>query len=141
LENELKSLRDDIKKADFLEQEQAAELETWKDEMLRVEAEVAAMQVATEAEIGSLAADRDALAAAAGQMLTKVGVAAVPGLTEMLGSERAPVRAWAANVLGELGSTAQDATPALNRLLNDSDEQVRNAAQQALNRIALATPR
>jgi hypothetical protein len=141
VESELKSLRDDMTKADFLEQEQAAELEELKDELLQMEAEVTAVQRQTQGELDALAAERDSLVAAATRSLVKSGEAAVPALTELLANERPAVRAWAASVLGELGPVAQEAGPALMNMKSDPDANVRAAAQRALARLTEPKPR
>ncbi len=141
VESELKSLRDDMTKADFLEQEQAAELEQLKDELLQMEAEVTAVQRQTQSELDALAAERDSLVDAATRSLVKSGEAAVPALTELLANERPAVRAWAASVLGAMGPVAQEAGPALANLKSDPDANVRAAAQSALSRLTEPKPR
>lgn len=135
VESELKSLRDDMSKADFLEQEQAAELEQLKDELLQMEAAVTAVQRQTQGELDALAAERDSLVAAATRSLVRSGEAAVPAITELLANERPAVRAWAASVLGEMGPVAQEASTALTNLQSDPDANVRAAAQRALPRL------
>jgi HEAT repeat protein len=50
----------------------------------------------------------------------------------------APVRVWAALLLGRLGPDARKAVPALTRALNDRDTFVRDAAASALGRIGPA---
>ena len=78
---------------------------------------------------------------AARQSLVRAGATAVPGLIDQLADDRPVVRQWAAATLGELGAAAQDALPALTALLADRDAKVRDAAQQALERITAAEPR
>lgn len=56
-------------------------------------------------------------------------------LTEDLKSSDAPTRLKAATELGELGASARSAIPALEPLLQDPDEKVRDAATEATNRI------
>jgi chromosome segregation ATPase len=138
VETELQSLRADMSKADFLEQEQTAELDQLKAELLKTEAEITALQGLTQTELDALAAEKDALTSAATRVLVASGAAVVPALIELLADERAAVRSWAASVLGQIGPAAQEATPALTALLIDRDAQVREASQRALNRLAEA---
>ena len=57
----------------------------------------------------------------------------VPALIEMLETDKwAPNRRFAAEVLSEIGPAARQAIPALTAAADDSDPQVRDAAQNAL---------
>lgn len=162
LEEEMASLREDLAKGEFHEHGQAMELEELRNLLLQTEVEIVQMQSLAVAEFQALmaenetlaterdklAADRDKLADdldklgdAARQSLVRLGAAAVPGLIDELADEQPLVRQWAATTLGELGTVAQDALPALTALLADNDATVRDAAQQALDRIAAAMPR
>lgn len=67
-------------------------------------------------------------------ILARHGDAVVDPLIQVLEqSDRPSARAWAANVLGEVG--AQRAFPALVRHLNDSEEEVRGKSATALGRL------
>ena len=55
-----------------------------------------------------------------------------------LRDEDASMRKKAADALGELGSAAKDAIPALTKVLKDEDKDVRDAAQTALAKIKAA---
>jgi HEAT repeat protein len=67
-------------------------------------------------------------------ILTRHGEAVVDPLIAVLNAgNHQPARAWAANVLGEV--RAQRAFPALVRLLNDPEDEVRGKAATALGRL------
>jgi HEAT repeat protein/flagellar basal body rod protein FlgF len=65
---------------------------------------------------------------------------AVPALAAELASEQATARIDACYVLGEIGSGAIGAVPALMKALADSDRSIRNAAIAALMRVAPESP-
>src|SRR3954452_4885331 len=68
-------------------------------------------------------------------ILSRHGEAAVDPLIAVLNAgDHRPARSWAANVLGEVG--AQRAYPALVRLLDDPEDEVRGKAATALGRLA-----
>jgi len=69
----------------------------------------------------------------AGQALELKEVLAV--LQETLKSADPWVRRHAAHCLGSLGANAKDAAPVLSKLLEDTDEGVRDAAAKALTRV------
>ena len=56
-------------------------------------------------------------------------------LASCLGDTSAPVRAEAAAALARFGPDAADAIPALRKARQDANEQVRHAADYALERI------
>jgi HEAT repeat protein len=66
---------------------------------------------------------------------------AVPALTDLLREKGTAARGWspvrgvAAEVLGHVGPEAEPAIPALTELLRDEDEEVREAAAEALGKI------
>jgi HEAT repeat protein len=62
--------------------------------------------------------------------------AALPLIVEQLREADWDVREWAAHALGDAGPRAKVAIPALKAALQDPDERVRAAAEQALERIA-----
>ena len=65
-------------------------------------------------------------------VLTLIGPAAVPALTEALAHRTWQVRAAAADALGEIGPAAAAAVPALTAALKDKSREVREAAAQSL---------
>jgi HEAT repeat protein len=65
---------------------------------------------------------------------------AVPTLAQLLGHEKAKLRALAAVTLGRLGHAAATAEPALRRAVHDSDPAVRDAATTALDQLHGKTP-
>ncbi|HVU89865.1 MAG TPA: HEAT repeat domain-containing protein [Pirellulales bacterium] len=67
------------------------------------------------------------------QSLAEGGAEAVPALVEALGHRQG--RYWATLVLAEMGPAAKDATPALAKLLEDPDPEVRMQAAMALGAI------
>ena len=67
--------------------------------------------------------------------LSAVGRPAVPHLVELLDEKDWWVRAAAADVLGDLGTTASDTVPHLTRVLDDETEWVRRNAVEALGNI------
>ncbi len=64
----------------------------------------------------------------------------MPTLVELLVHKGAYVRSSAARALGQMGRQARGAIAPLMSLLEDRDEHVRGAAEQALQRIRSATP-
>jgi hypothetical protein len=138
IDSEMEALKAELQLSEFLEQEQSAQLEELQDELIRADMEITALQLEAEAQIDALVEDKQALESAASQALVEAGAAATPALTEFLSDSRPDVRGWAAFVLGEIGSEAQDAVPELQNLLADPVERVRQQAQTALNRIQTA---
>jgi HEAT repeat protein len=59
----------------------------------------------------------------------------VPHLLVLFEHDNAVVRRDAAAFLGQLGPYAKEALPALSRLLQDDDQAVRHAAEEAIIRI------
>ena len=70
--------------------------------------------------------------------LSAVGRPAVPHLVELLDEKDWWLRAAAADVLGDLGTTASDTVPHLTRVLDDEAEWVRRNAVEALGNIGPA---
>ena len=70
--------------------------------------------------------------------LSAVGRPAVPHLVELLDENDWWLRAAAADVLGDLGTTASDTVPHLTRVLDDEAEWVRRNAVEALGNIGPA---
>ena len=70
--------------------------------------------------------------------LSAVGRPAVPHMVELLGENDWWLRAAAADVLGDLGTTASGAVPHLTRVLDDEAEWVRRNAVEALGNIGPA---
>ena len=70
--------------------------------------------------------------------LSAVGRPAVPHLVELLDEKDWWLRAAAADVLGDLGTTASDTVPHLTRVLDDKTEWVRRNAVEALGNIGPA---
>ncbi len=68
--------------------------------------------------------------------LTAQGAAAVPRLVSALSSEDWPLRAAAADILGDIGLSARTAVPSLIDCLEDHSEWVRRNAVEALGNIA-----
>jgi HEAT repeat protein len=60
---------------------------------------------------------------------------AVPGLIACLKDKDTNVKVQACQALARIGSSAQDAVPALNELLKEENQVIRSAAQNALNMI------
>ena len=75
--------------------------------------------------------------------LSAQGAAAVPVLTNALTDERWPLRAAAADILGDIGLPSRHAVPCLLNSLEDQSEWVRRNTTEALGNIALpeAVPR
>jgi HEAT repeats/Carboxypeptidase regulatory-like domain len=63
---------------------------------------------------------------------------ALPGLIQALADRDSYVRAWSAQVIGEIGSEAVTAVPALIQLLDNADDASRNSACIALGKIGAA---
>ncbi len=70
--------------------------------------------------------------------LSAAGLPAVPHMVELLGENDWWLRAAAADVLGDLGTTASDTVPHLTRVLDDEAEWVRRNAVEALGNIGPA---
>ena len=65
---------------------------------------------------------------------------ALPMLIELTTDKCGNVRQFSADRIGQLGRAARCAEPALRRLLDDSDETVANAAEEALGSIGAELP-
>ena len=63
---------------------------------------------------------------------------ALPGLIQALADRDSYVRAWSAQVIGEIGSEAANAVPALIQLLDNADDASRNSGCIALGKIGPA---
>ena len=70
--------------------------------------------------------------------LSAAGLPAVPHMVELLDENDWWLRAAAADVLGDLGTTASDTVPHLTRVLDDEAEWVRRNAVEALGNIGPA---
>ncbi|MHC4930838.1 MAG: HEAT repeat domain-containing protein, partial [Planctomycetota bacterium] len=70
------------------------------------------------------------------KQIVELGKPAVQALTEALGNDSVVVRTEAALALGEMGTVAEEAAPALEKLLNHEDLGLRRAAIEALERVA-----
>ena len=79
---------------------------------------------------------------AAARALARIGGASVPRLVQALAEEDWYPRANAAWALGEIGPEAREAIPALEALARDEDqdEEVRQAAAEALEKIRRGSP-
>jgi HEAT repeat protein len=69
----------------------------------------------------------------AADALFKIGPPAVPALIQALRHESVAIRDWAALILGWIGD--ERAIPALQEALTDSDQNVRNSTQAALDQL------
>ncbi|MDE0184082.1 MAG: HEAT repeat domain-containing protein [Candidatus Poribacteria bacterium] len=69
------------------------------------------------------------------QALGRIGVPAVPALTEGLSHETLEVRIWSANALSQIEGDIQVAEPVLIQALRDKDKDVRRYAAYALKKI------
>ena len=73
--------------------------------------------------------------------LSAIGHPAVTHMVELLGENDWWLRAAAADVLGDLGTTASDAVPHLTHALDDEAEWVRRNAVEALGNIGRTLPK
>ena len=64
-----------------------------------------------------------------------LAAAALPVLTKLVGAKDEILRMQAAGALGDLGPEARDAVPALRKLLEDPNEDVRRTAAESLTKI------
>ena len=69
------------------------------------------------------------------EVIQAIGLPALDGLISALNNQKAEVRAWACEALGDLGLQAAEAYGPLRMLLNDSDPTVRERARVALSRV------
>ena len=133
---EFERLKAELQKSEFLATEQAQRLEELRAEVVRAEAEIADIQMAAEQEIDALLAGQQSQESVAARTLIQTGKRAVPSLMGLLADDSEEVRAFAAYVLGEIGSDADEATTTLLSLLSDPNETVRDQSRQALSKIA-----
>ena len=75
-----------------------------KSELAATESEIAVIREQTNAELLMLLEQHQLLDATSRRAFTQLGEAAVPVLVELLSDESASVRAWAASILGGLGT-------------------------------------
>jgi HEAT repeat protein len=86
--------------------------------------------------IASLNDEEEKVREHAAESLGEIGDAtAVPHLIRMLGDSAARVRRDAVRSLGQFGPAAKSSLPAIEKLLTDKEELVREAAKTALRRI------
>jgi HEAT repeat protein len=114
-------------------------ISTDKDDEVRIAAVTAlgGMGSSTPRAISALVValnnDSDAVRDAASESLSKLGRAAVPALIAALKSTHLYQRAWAVEALGRIKPLPDDARHALQLVLNDKSEIVKNEAAAALN--------
>lgn len=126
---ELERLTDGLSQGELLDDELESELVAIRRELDQANAEL------VEAEVSALLSTHDLVQSRADNALIATGTAAVPYLVAALTDEQATVRKWAADLLGRMGA---DAVPAVDMLLivaEDKDQNVREAALDALARI------
>ncbi|MHC4341565.1 MAG: HEAT repeat domain-containing protein, partial [Planctomycetota bacterium] len=81
--------------------------------------------------------DKDAhVRKTARERIVDLGKPAMPYLVEALGNDSTVVRTEAALALGQMGTVAEEAAPALEKLLGDENLGLRRAAIEALERVA-----
>ena len=100
------------------------------DAKFAVPALVAAVRRTLSSSVSGL--EKPSLGDSATQALTKIGPVGIAGL---LNDKSTAVRRHAAGALGVIGPQAKTATAALMRALRDNDDEVRNLARNALQRI------
>jgi hypothetical protein len=87
-------------------------------------------------QIRALAEQDDAVREAAKKQLVEIGQPAIPALTDAVKNGKKPARLAAAQVLESMGPSAKGAILALGTVVKkDEDEEVRAAAQKALQAI------
>ena len=133
LEQEFNRLTAELEQSEALELEQSQQVADLKMQLTATELEIAAIREQTGAELLSLLERQQLLETTSRRAFVQLGAAAVPVLVEMLNDQRPEVRAWAASILGSLGSAGQEAVPALMAMLVDSDQLVRDEAKRSLD--------
>jgi len=123
---------------DQLEADQAAQVEALEGlasqiDALREELATAAEEMTTQRTLAEL--EIELLRSSVRDVAVATGAPVVEGLVTKLDDDTTAVRKWAAEVLGEIGTDAEDAIGPLMSLLNDEDEQVRRAVRDALQKI------
>jgi len=98
--------------------------------LLKPDPEIPARALLAELEAGD---EPWAAAHVLGEIGVELGV--FDEVAETLKSDNREARLYAAVALGEIGPKAANARPALERALDDEDEEVREAAEEALERI------
>ena len=136
LEEDFNQLSAELVRSESLELEQTQQVEQLKLELAVTESEIAAMREQANAELLSLLEQQQIVDTTSRSAFAKMGSTAVPVLVEFLGDDRAEVRAWAASVLGSLGTNGQEAVPALMGMLVDNDQGVRDQAKRSLDLLA-----
>ncbi len=132
---EVARMREDLNRAQILEAGLAAEVDLLQAEVLAAESEIARLQQEARTQAEQLLADERQLREVAEAALVRLGEPAVPLLVEALRDESPEVRRWAALVLADMGPAPAAIAPLMDAL-NDSDEEVRAAAAQALRAIS-----
>lgn len=136
LEHEFQMLAAELDRSESLELEQTQQVAQLKAELTETESQIAQIREQADAELLSLLEYQQLVDATSRRAFKQMGVAAVPVLVELLGDDRADVRAWAASILGSLGTDGQDAVPALMGMLVDNDKGVRDQAKRSLDLLA-----
>ena len=136
LEKELRQLKAELERSEFLELEQLQQLVQLRSDLAATEADIAELRKQTNDELLSLLEQQQVLDATARRAFTQLGATSVPVLVELLSDENAEVRTWAVSVLGGLGAEGQDAIPALMGMLIDTDKIVRDQAKRSLDQLS-----
>ena len=129
-QTEMARLEEELQQTDMADETLEAALVAAEWELEQAYAELAEAQ-----QSSSGAAVQSPVESVATDLLVEIGASAVPTLAAALTDDRAEVRKWAANVLGEIGGAAITAGDALTMALRDNDPAVRQAADEALARI------
>jgi hypothetical protein len=135
LQSDLEKLRSEAAKSRMIADQQQAEFDRLTNEMGATDEGITELQLQAETELDSLIAEKRAFETVVLETFVRLGKDAVPVLVYQLANPRADVRQWAANLLGELGPVARDAIPSLSDALRDTDETVREAARNSLEKI------
>jgi hypothetical protein len=126
---EMERLEGELARSDAADQTLEAALAeaTWQLEQ--------AYAVMADADLLGTAEAQTSVSSASTQVLTEIGAPASLPLAAALVDDRPEVRRWAAVTLGQMGANALAATDALVAATRDQDLAVRQAAQDALQRI------
>ena len=135
LNKELERLRAEVQESQRLAEQRQLESEALLLELAETDEEIEYLEGESELQFAVLLSERQAFEDVVAGVLAGIGDSAVPILEEHLGHARPDVRAWAAEMLGQIGAPSRVALPTLVETVTDPDADVRAAARQAIQRI------
>lgn len=133
--DEIERLNDLLLEADLQEATYRQQITTLERSLARANEEINLLEDGAASQLQNSIRQQRLREDAMADLIARFGEDAVPPLVQILDSDDARLRSWAAALLGRLGEEAEDAIPVLLDLADDGSADVRNAARGALDSI------